>query len=250
MAGLVLCCSFAGAALGFFLRKHLPDSHLKDEPKDVIKQGFGLIATMVALVLGLLVASAKTEFDAQTTGFDQLSTNIILLDHTLQQYGPEAKPMREKLRETVAAIIEELWPTGAWFQPAMALDARPISREGGMLNVAIRGLKPKNDDQRALQTQALQIGADIAKTRWTLSLPQHPLLPKPFLVVLLFWLALLFCGYGLLTDHNHTVLATLVLCSISLAGAIFLIVELGEPLGGLIRVSSSSLRYALSQLGQ
>ena len=250
MASLVLFCSLSGSALGFFLRDHLPSSHLLEEPKDVIKQGFGLIATMVALVLGLLVAAAKAEFDTQTTGFDQLSTNLILLDHTLEQYGPEAKPLRQKLRATVAAIIDELWPPGSWFQPSMALDARPITKEGEMLTTSIRALKPKNDDQRALQAQALEIGADLAKTRWTLSLPPHPLLPRPFITILNFWLALLFCGYGLLTPRNHTVVGTLVLCSISLAGAIFLIIELGSPLDGMIRVSSSSLHYALSHIGQ
>ena len=249
IAALVLGCTLVGAGAGFSIRRRLPESHLSGESKEVVKQGFGLIATMVALVLGLLVASAKSAFDAQNAGFGQLSTNIIVLDRALAHYGPEAKRSREMLRRTLAHMIDQFWPERG-SRPAIAVDDRGITSEAGSLLDAIRNLSPKDDNQRAIQSQALQIGADLAKTRWTLSPPPGPLLPTPFLVVLVSWLTVLFASFGLLTPRNGTVVATLFLCALSMAAALFLVVDLGEPLQGMIRVSGESLRYALSQLGQ
>ena len=249
IAAIVLGCTLLGGGVGCFLRRFLPESHLSGESKDVIKQGFGLIATMVALVLGLLVASAKSAFDAQNTGFGQLSTNIIVLDRALDQYGPEAKPVREKLRRAVTSMIDHLWPAQG-SGPALAVDSREITADGASLFRSIRELSPKDDSQRSIQSQAIQVGADLAKTRWTLSQPAVPLLPDPFLVVLAFWLTVLFASFGLLTPRNGTVVVTLFVCALSMAGAMFLIIDLGEPLGGLIQISDASLRYALTQIGR
>lgn len=83
ITAVVLACCLAGTGAGLLIRRFLPEHHLSDDPKDVIKQGFGLIATMVALVLGLLVASAKTAFDAENAAFAQMSTNLIVLDRSL-----------------------------------------------------------------------------------------------------------------------------------------------------------------------
>lgn len=146
-------------------------------------------------------------------------------------------------------MIDRLWPDRP-SAPAASVDSREITADAGALFAAIRGLTPKDDFQRAVQSQAIQTWGELAKTRWSMSQPAPPLLPTPFLVVLVSWIALLFAGYGLLTPPNRTVLATLFLCALSLSGAIFLIVDLGEPLGGMIQISDATLRYGLSQLGQ
>ncbi|HEY2154134.1 MAG TPA: hypothetical protein VGH33_00790 [Isosphaeraceae bacterium] len=249
IAAVVLACCLAGIGAGVLIRRSLPEHHLSPEPKDVIKQGFGLIATMVALVLGLLVASAKTAFDAENASFAQMSTNLIVLDRTLNQYGPEAKPARELLRRSVASMVNRLWPDQST-AAAGSVDSREITSDAEAFYAAIRKLSPKDDFQRSVQSQAIQTCGEFAKTRWSMSQPAPPLLPAPFLVVLAFWIAVLFASYGLLTPPNRTVLETMGLCALSLSGAIFLIVDLGEPLGGLIRISDASLRYGLSQLGQ
>jgi hypothetical protein len=249
IAAIVFGCSIAGAIGGGLLRRFVPESHLSGESKDVVKQGFGLIATMVALVIGLLVASAKSQFDSDSEGFEQLSTNLILLDRSLAHYGPETKGVRDSLRQAVGAIIEEHWPSDEG-RPALAVDSGEITARGEALLGAIRDLAPKGEYQTTIKAQAIQIAGELAKTRWTLSQPSGPLLPRPFLVVLALWLTLLFASFGLLTPGNTTVIATLVLCALSLSAAIFLIADLGEPTAGLIRIPSTSLRYALSQLGK
>jgi len=248
VGGIVFACAFGGALAGMLLRAALPAHHLSNDSKDVVKLGAGLIATLSALVLGLLIASAKSSFDAQRTGFQQLSANLVLLDRTLAHYGPETKDSREALHRLVAATIERLWPRDAASQ-ASGLDAAPLTVSGGMLIDQIRALSPKNDGQRWTQSQALQIAADLSRTRWLLVEQGESSIPTPFLVVVVFWLAVLFMSFGLFSPLNPTVIATLWVCALSVAGAMFLIVDLDQPFGGLIQLSSTPLRNALSQIG-
>jgi hypothetical protein len=248
IAGIVFACTFGGAALGMFLRTVLPEPHLSADSKDVVKLGTGLVATMAALVLGLLTASAKSAYDAQRAGFQQAAANLVLLDRTLAQYGPEAKPARDVLRRTVAALIERLWPVDG--SRPTGLDSADITEVGGALIKAVRDLKPEIDAQKTLQAQALQIGTDLGRTRWLLSQQEENPLPLPFLVVLVFWLFVLFTSFGLFSPWNGTVLVVMFVCALSVAGALFLIVDLGQPFQGVFQISGAPLRRALSQLGQ
>ncbi len=232
--------------VGLFLQRMLPADHLRAESRDVIRLGTGLVATMAALVVGLLVGSAKSAFDSQQAGFEQLSINVILLDRALGRYGPEAHEARELLRELVASTIESLWPADR-SQASTLADSR-ITADGAAFYDAIRGLKPADDAQRAAQSQALQTATDLTRTRWLLSQQAEESLPLPFLVVLAFWLFVLFTSFGLFSPRNATVAAVLMVCAMSVAGAIFLIVDLDQPFEGLIHVSSFPLRQALSQL--
>ncbi len=248
IAGIVFTCTFGGALFGIFLRRLLPEQHLSSDSKDVVKMGTGLVATLAALVLGLLIASAKSSFDAQRTGLQQLSTNIILLDRSLKHYGPETKEIRERLRITVNLLIELHWPQNG--SRAAGLDASEITESAAVFYAAIRELSPRTDAQKAMLSQALQISFDLARTRWLLIQGEDSSIPTPFLVVLIFWLTVLFITFGLFSPWNATVITILLICAMSVAGALFLIVELDRPLHGLIQISSKPLRDALDQLGR
>lgn len=248
IAVIAFACAFGGAALGIFLRAILPESHLSNDSKDVIKLGTGFIGTMAALVLGLLVASATSAFNSEASGFQQLATNYILLDRVLAHYGPEAKGGREQLRHSVDTILNRLWPANGPRSPRFS--APEITVANRALFDSIRDLSPRNDAQRLVQAQAVQIGVELGKTRWVLSQGEDSSVPIPFLVVLMFWLSALFTAFGLLSPRNATVITVLFVCALSVAGAIFLILDLDQPFEGLIRISSGPLRDALSQLGR
>jgi hypothetical protein len=248
IAGIVFGCTFGGALFGVSLRRILPEPHLNSDSKDVVKMGTGLVATLAALVLGLLIASANSSFDAQRSGLQQLSTNIILLDRSLKFYGPETKEIRERLRSTVKLILDLHWPQNG--SKAMGLDASELSESAGVLYSAIRDLSPRTEVQKSIQAQSLQISFELARTRWLLSHGDESSIPNPFLFILVFWLTVLFITFGLFSPVNATVIAILLICAISVAGALFLIVELDRPLHGLIQLSSKPLRDALGQLGQ
>jgi hypothetical protein len=248
IAAIVFACTFGGAVFGMLLRAALPEHHLSHDSKDVVKMATGLIATLSALVLGLLVASAKSTFDAQKTGFQQIAANFVLLDRTLAQYGPEAKPTRALLRSTVSTLTDRLWPTDG--SRSAGLDATELTELGGALLKAVRELTPRTDVQRSLQSQALQIGGELSRLRWSLSQQEDNSVPMPFLVVLVFWLFVLFTSFGLTSPRNATVIVVHFVCALSVAGALFLIVDLGQPFQGVFQIPSTPFRKALTQLGQ
>ena len=245
---IVFACVFAGALLGMFLRVVIPKHHLSAETENVIKLGMGLIATMAALVLGLLIATAKSSYETQDEAIKHTAARVLMLDHMLAKYGPETKDARNLLRRTLASRLEAIWPDDRSRHPSFdAPDA--IFTERG-IETRILQLSPRNDGQRWLQTQALRVGRDLMETRWLVLGRMASSIPVPFLVVVVLWLTIIFGSFGLFAPRNATVIAVLFLCALSVAGSIFLILEMDQPFEGVIRISSAPLRYALTQLGQ
>jgi hypothetical protein len=200
------------------------------------------------LVLGLLTASAKSSYDAQRANLQQMSANIVLLDRAMLQFGPEAGETRGMIRKTVVSLIDHLWPANA-YQPA-GLDDPEFAANASALLESIRNLPAKSESQNSIKSQALQLSMELGRARWQLHRWEDSSIPIPFLVVLNFWLAILFLSFGLFTPRNATVLAVLFVCAVSVAGALFLIVELDQPFAGLVRISSAPLKNALAQIGR
>ena len=239
-------CIFSGALIGLGLQRLLPPHELSKETQDVVKLSAGTVATLTALVLGLLVSSAKSSFDAMNSGILQSSVKIILLDDALARYGPDSKAVREQMKRSVAAMIELVWPVEKTGAPALSV----IERAHGMKLVEdkLSELKPQNDAQRQALAQAHQILGDIIQTRWLLIDQEQNPLPFPFLLILVFWLTLLFLSFGLFSPSNVIALTVLFLGACSVSAAIFLVLELNRPLEGFIVASDVPLRNALQHL--
>ena len=248
IVSMVFACVLFSALFSMFLRVMLPEHHLSQDTKDVVKLTMGLIATMAALVLGLLTASAKSSFDLENTGLQQAAANIIKLDRSLARYGPETKEIREKLQRILTFRIHQIWPEGG--STPEKVDTIERTRAAEDMLDAIRKLSPKTEIQREIQSRTLQITQDLMGARWLLLVGAVNTIPPLFLVVLIFWLCLLFAGFGLFAPRNATVIVAFVLCALAVSSAIFLILEMNHPFNGLIKVSSLPMRYALSQLGQ
>ena len=247
IASIVFACLFASSLLGMLLRSRVPVDHVSADSRDAVKLAMGLIATMAALVLGLLTASAKTSFDTWNNEIKESAARIILLDRTLAEYGPETRQIRDLIRSAVAYRISQTWPED---DPRHGtLDSSTTQVVEG-IEGRIRALSPQNDTQRALQAKALQIGSDLLGARWLLLTQAGNSTPLLFLVVLVFWLSVLFASFGVLAPRNATVAAALFFCALSVAGSTFLILEMDQPLQGMLKVSGAPLRYALSQLGR
>ena len=239
---------FAGALLGMGLQRRLPSHHLSKEMQDLVKLSAGTIATLTALVLGLLVSSAKSSFDGIQTGIVQGSAKFILLDRALARYGPESKAAREQLKRVVAAGIEMVWP--AEKTGVSALTSLEHANGIELVQDKLRELAPQNDAQRQALAQAQQIANDLSQTRWLSVEEAQNQLPVPLLLILVFWLVLLFVSFGLFAPRNSMALTVLFVGACAISAAIFLVLELNRPLDGLIRVSSAPLRYAMQHLGQ
>lgn len=242
---IVFACVFGGALFGMFLRAVLPAHHFDDDTKDVIKLGMGLVATMTALILGLLIASAKGSYDTQKSEVAELSAKVIFLDRVLARYGPETKEIRNLLRGSVEREVDRVWPKDRARAPQL--------EPGGAAGIGhdkIQDLSPKDDAQRSLKAQAFGLLTDIQQTRWLMFVQRGSSFPMLFLVVVVSWLTMIFTSFGLFAPRNATVIATLLVCALSVTAAILMILELNTPFEGLIQISPAQLRDTLSVLGQ
>lgn len=244
---LVFACTLGGVLAGMRLRDRLPGHHLSEDSKETVKLGIGLIATMTALVLGLVTASAKSAFDTLDAAVKQSASEAIALDRTLARYGPETGEIRAALQQALAHRVEMTWPEDP-SRPAV-LDPAQVVKVVESIADRIRVLSPQNDLQRALQARAVDLSEVLLEVRWT-GLGGGSSIPPLFLAVLLLWLTIIFVSFGLFAPQNGTVVGMLVVCALSVAAAIFLIYEMDGAFDGWLAVSGDPLRFALAHMNR
>src|SRR5262245_29466756 len=229
---IVFLCVVGGAALGLFLRSVLPPHHLSAESKDVIKLGTGVIGTMTGLLLGMQIGSAKDTYDIAEAKIKEIAAKFGLLDRAMANYGSETKEARQALRAIVAGGVEQIWSRGAVTLP---------SPTGEAWYRQLQGLFPDDPVQAAFKAEAVSLATEIARIRWLMFAHSRSSGSTAFFAIVVFWLALVFTSFGLLGTPNVTVIVTLLVCALSVSGAIGLIMELNRPFGGVIQVSSEPL---------
>ena len=246
ISSLVFVLICGGALAGIFLRPLLPREHLSDASQGVVKLGMGLIATMAALVLGLLIASATNTYNSDRAQVAQMTAQVILLDRVLAGYGADTDGIRAGLRQALKTVVTRIWNEEGSKAAEMGSFVPNIEAEA--LYGQIRLLAPKNDFQRFLQDQALTVSAQMAQTRLLLYAQSSGTIPAPFLVILIFWLTVIFFSFALPAPPNPTILVVLGICALSASAAIFLILEMSDPFTGLMKLPSAPLRDALAPL--
>ena len=243
---LVFVLIFGGALVGMVVRPWLAEHHLHSDSRDVVKLTAGMIGTLAALVLGLLIASAKGTFDQKTNQVRQMTATIILLDDLLAQYGPEAIPLRQILRQSIPPMADRIW-----HEEGLSA-GKPVRFESTAESAAFENqlerLSPSNDAQRSLLSRAIAAFTDGAQARLRLFAQTGDSIPTPFLVILVFWLSAIFVSVTLFARANLVVMAALLVCALSFSCAIFLVLELDNPFTGLMGISSATLRSALLPL--
>ena len=242
VALICLCFILAGTLVGVWLRSRLPAQHLSKESESVVKLGVGLIATLSALVLGLLISSAKSTYDAKASEVNQITANIIMIDQLLSEYGPEVRPAREKLRSSV----QKMWNQGN--EKSANSGAFTPTAAGVETWRLVNSLPTQTEMQRSLSGQIAEAAKSLSQLRLLLFAQSGGSIPAPFLVILVFWLAIIFASFSLFGPMNTTVLAFTFLFAVSAAGAIFLIYELNSPFTGMLQISKTSMLDALGVL--
>lgn len=245
LIGLIsLAAIFGGVLLGRFVARRLPGHHLGSETQSVVTVSVAVIGTLSALVLGLMITSANTSFSARADEVRELSLQLIRMDRNLRRYGPEAEDARAKLHEWAIAKTRQLFPEKG--QPAPSSETAIVLLE--KVQDAVLVLIPKNERQKYLRTLCVTLSSTLIQARWSLEQRRGHSIPGPFLVLLIFWLAIVFASFGLFAPANRTALVTLFLCAVAVSGGIVLIEELDNPLSGFIQVPSDSMRKALIEI--
>ena len=247
-AVVTLACTFGSALAASFVRSWLPPAHLSKESQDIVRLGIGLVATMTALLLGLVTAAARSTFDGHDNAIRNSAAAVLTLDRHLARYGPETKPTRDLIRSAVAYRLDTVWSGEGALSARLETTGTPPPVEE--IQTQILALSPQNDGQRWLKSEGLKLSEDVVKMRWRVLAAGGGAVPFPFLVVVIFWLTVTFASFGLYAPRNFTVISVLFVAAVSVAAAVFLILELDGPFDGLIRVPSGPLRYALANLGQ
>lgn len=243
----ILFAGLVGVILvGARLRRLVPAEHLSTDSKDAVKLALGLIATMTALLLGLLVSSAKNSFDTTRSEVIQMSAKIALLHRILVLYGPQTADARRALRQSVAEGVHRTWPADG--RRPVTLD--PNEQMGDAFYAAISRLTPQDETQRALKAEAVTLMVQLAELRSLVQAQAVSSVSKPLLVALVIWLVVIFLGFTVLAPSNATSTLALLAGAFSVACAVFIILELDYPFAGVVRIPSEPMIRMLDHLSK
>jgi hypothetical protein len=235
----ITLCLAAAIALGLRARRWLPEQHLTGDTKDTVKVAVGLIATMSALLLGLLVGAAKDSYDTVRKEVVQMAAQTVFLDRVLTLYGAEAAPARAALHAAVEVVVRDIWHP---------VDEGSDVHRGDGVFLAIQGLAPQDDMHKALKDRAVGLAVGLGEMRTLLHTQSQQSVSRALLVMVVFWLVMIFFGFSLLAPANPTATGALLISALSVAGALFLILEMDRPFTGLIRLSEEPMTRVLHQM--
>jgi hypothetical protein len=242
---LVAACVFSGGVVGLYLHRLLPSGHLTKETQEVVRLSIGMLSVLSSLVLGLLIATAKSSYDTTDQAVRRYAAELALLNETLRDYGGDASVPRDRLREYTETLLNDIWPKSG--------DAPRLNDERAWMLMEhvreeVRALHPVDDGQKWLRDQALAINVELLRERWLLIGEQGPSVSPIVLVVLVSWITAIFGSFGLNAPRNASVVAAFLICSMAIGGSIFLILEMDRPLDGAMRISSWPLRNVLTRM--
>jgi len=235
----------AGLSLGMVLRARLPGHQLSQETREVVRVGAGLLATLAAVVISLMIASAKSSYDIQDAHFRQLAAYLVETDQLLAQYGPQGSDVRRLMRESVPAAIDRIWREKAMATQNTAFTANSLAEQ---IRTAIDALSPQNDAQRALKARIVQASDEIARTRLLMYADADKPILTPFFLILIFWLTVIFTSFGLSVEPGAVAGAALLVFALSVSSALFLVADLSQPFAGMMQIPKEQLRHTLAPL--
>jgi hypothetical protein len=237
---------FGGGILGLLAGKLMPEKYHDDSTRAIVQTATGMVSLLAALVLGLLVATAKNKFDTSNKQTEEYAASLMLLDRELVNFGPGANETKSLLRKYTAAKIAETWRQTE--NPKPKLGSPPAWQLLESLQLSIRDLKPEFEAQRSALANASSIAAELNKTTWLERAEEMDHVQHPFILILLAWFAILFFSIGLFAPRNGLVIAALVVGALSIAGAVVLIADLDSPFEGILVVSAEPMQEALARI--
>ena len=242
----VAVLAFGAGVLGLKLHEWLPEKHAPDRSREMIGAMTGLLGLLLALVLGTLVGSAYTLYATQKAEMETLAARTLQLDSALEAFGPEAKPGREGVRKAIMQSYDKIWGNEAG--NVDGTDVKALVAGDKVLDQFLLSLTPKTDAQKQMLSTASAAASQIEQTRVMMQLQLASGISWPMLAIVVCWSLLLFCGYGLVSPVNATVVASLAFGAIAVASAILLIMELSQPYTGLFKIPPGAVVETIKAL--
>ena len=247
IAFLVAPLTFVSGLAGLRYQSWQPAAELAAETRDFINHTTGLVATLSALALGLLIVDANSFYNSQKASLELLAARAVQLDEVLHLYGPEAQPARDQLKEMISRGYKQIWQSGDSTSNVPTIEGSKASM-GAMFGF-FNGLRPTaSETQKYLLSRADDLISSIADQRMLMSLQLSTPLSSPLLAILVSWTSLMFFGFGMLARVNFATVIVMAAGAFSVASAIFLIVELNSPYDGILRLSPAPVLMAISAL--
>lgn len=247
-SGLVaFCCIFAPGLAGLALGRILPQDQASEATHKAVQLTMSVVGLLAALVLGLLVASAKSSLDTSSKEVEQFGTSLVLLDRDAVHLGSEAVPVRALLRAFTEEKITQTW-TQTWTEDPAAADHSRTVKLLEDIQARVRAFVPQTDTEREARTSSLRLIDDIKQNSRLLAVQQSRHVPRFFLIVVVFWLGVLFFSYGVFSPPNAVVIAAMVIAAFSVSAAVNLIIDMDHPFAGYIAVSKVPMQQALDSM--
>ena len=242
MAALTWVLAFAAGIVGIWIGERLPEEHRTDQSRAAVARSMGMVGTLTAIALGLLISVANTSFRDKQEQVMSSASNIIRMDHLLRMYGPDADGARAFFREYATSMMNDVFP---------AEEGRSDIENEATLDIAAKAehsvvfLAPADDIQRWLQPHMLDVVNKLVEEHFELVKQGLDAIPDSLMVLMLFWLVLLFGSYGLYSPMHLTSMIFLFLASGAASGAVLLIIELETPHRGFVHLSPDPLQHAV-----
>src|SRR5262249_34508294 len=205
-----------------------------EDTKNIVSVSMAMVATISALVLGLLISNANSSFSALGGEVTTLSAQILRLDRILHRYGSDADSARQTLFQYASQKTADLFPEN----PRDVHLSNPSTYQLlQQLEDEMLELKPADARDQWWLGQAMTLAGKIGDARWLMSQQVGQGTPKAFVGLLAFWLTSLFVSFGLFAPRNVTTALFLTLCAMAVAGAVGMILEFEKGFGALVHIS-------------
>ena len=234
----IICAAIAS---GFILRRLLHEHHLSPQTQDAVKLATGIIATLAALVLGLLVASGKQGFDSRAAEARTFVINLTLLDRSMRLYQPPLTEERTAMAKFAEDMRDKLWNEDSRLGNNDALSQLDQIRN------KFRNLDPQTLQDQSLKARYMSLSDGLILAANEL-LQDGNDIPPAFVVIVDAWLAIIFLGFGLFAPFNRVSIAALVIAAAAVALSLLIIIEMSEPFQGLITISPKMMDEGIAQI--
>ena len=240
---------FASGAIGLLLQSRLPEKYTTGAPRDMIGAIAGLLTLQSALVLGLLIWTAYGVYSGQAAAVRTLAAQVLQLDIALGDFGPETASERAVLREAVAQYDDKIGhPAGNAVSAARDEAAAIVGLHKSQ--AYLNSLHPSSDAQKTALAAAGQAATSIGQTRLQMALALTDPVSYPLVIVVVAWVAFLFCGYGLMSRYSPMALAAMLVGAIAVSSAVYFIIDLSDPYSGAFHISPEAIEQAMQVMGK